>query len=344
MAKRVCLLMLGLSFACPGRPDPTGNVPNASRAPSEQRQTTTSSNTDADQASPPDPQEQPRDAFIAVLDADLSMRRGAEDYGVEDLSMLSLPMRGAWERVRQVAERMALPTEGVSKVLDLCERGFADSKAAIGCFQEAMPAARAFRAAAAEKAGPAADRECVAANDDAYYEFGLVEIALERQASEALRKSTGEELGPEESASERLQRVRFEELSELDGLASQVTVSLLRNDRQGRLDALATMERLGKLARGRAKIPSVATEAARALSTACALPANGGADARCHVEVHDLDPPLRVRAGPSTEAPVLAELSNGTRLVVEESRGPWDRIGTPAAGWLWRLNTEWVCE
>ncbi len=52
--------------------------------------------------------------------------------------------------------------------------------------------------------------------------------------------------------------------------------------------------------------------------------------------VHDESgTPLNVRAEGSGRAEVIGTLTNGARVTVLESRGPWRRVDGPPAGWVW---------
>lgn len=75
--------------------------------------------------------------------------------------------------------------------------------------------------------------------------------------------------------------------------------------------------------------PAVAPPATAAASTTSAAPSALG----CVVQ--DPAPPLHVRAEPSSRAPIVGDLPNGTPPTLAERDGRWGRIEAPAVGWVW---------
>ncbi len=64
----------------------------------------------------------------------------------------------------------------------------------------------------------------------------------------------------------------------------------------------------------------------------------------CRIEVHDERPPLNVRARPSTRAPVVGTLADGTVVTPARGRdGSWVELRAPLRGWVWTRNLRRVC-
>jgi tetratricopeptide (TPR) repeat protein len=65
---------------------------------------------------------------------------------------------------------------------------------------------------------------------------------------------------------------------------------------------------------------------------------------RCRTVVDDPNPPIVVRASPSSRAARLARLDNGTEVNVVSRQDGWLQISSPANGWLWGPLTKRVCD
>jgi hypothetical protein len=60
-------------------------------------------------------------------------------------------------------------------------------------------------------------------------------------------------------------------------------------------------------------------------------------------QVNDSDPPLNVRAAPTTAEKVVGKLDNKAWVTVAESKEGWLRITAPVAGWIAQTRTESNC-
>lgn len=56
------------------------------------------------------------------------------------------------------------------------------------------------------------------------------------------------------------------------------------------------------------------------------------------------DDTLNLREGPSTHAPVVRALDNGTEVTIERTRGRWARLAAPHEGWVWNESIVRTCE
>jgi hypothetical protein len=70
----------------------------------------------------------------------------------------------------------------------------------------------------------------------------------------------------------------------------------------------------------------------------------GAMNPGCGLRVDDPNPPLNVRAGPSTDAAVVGTLDNGAPLVVGGQSGRWLHLAGPVEGWVWADSTYEHCE
>jgi hypothetical protein len=59
--------------------------------------------------------------------------------------------------------------------------------------------------------------------------------------------------------------------------------------------------------------------------------------------VHDSDPPLNVRSGPTIESSKVGQLQNGTYVTVMDEQNGWFQISDPVRGWLAKSRTKSGC-
>ncbi len=58
---------------------------------------------------------------------------------------------------------------------------------------------------------------------------------------------------------------------------------------------------------------------------------------------NDPNPPLNVRAAPTTESAIVGTIPNGTWITVEAEQPGWFRVSNPAPGWISQQRTNHTC-
>lgn len=64
---------------------------------------------------------------------------------------------------------------------------------------------------------------------------------------------------------------------------------------------------------------------------------------RCRLVALDPNPPLNIRAGPSSKSAVAGQIDDGEELVTRGRKGGWLRVVRPVEGWVWYKNTRRDC-